>query len=130
MNDKELDGIHSYLNTKLCTRLFVSEGEEDGSATVYLDESIVGNVERIEDEGEVEYQFEMKISAEKYPDSQSLESYLCAALNPQIRFQGEEDDHAQIYIQKEFIGLVYKNVGQWQDEHQLQIPILPEDFPE
>ncbi len=129
MNDKELDGIHGYLSTKLCTRLFVSESEEEDSATVYLDESIVGNVERIEDEGEVEYQFEMKISAEKYPDSQSLESYLCAALNPRIRFQGEEDEHAQIYIQEEFIGLIYKNVGQWQDEHQLQIPILPEDFP-
>ena len=128
MNDKELDGIHGYLSTKLSTRVFVTESEEVNSATVYLDESVIGTVARIEDEGEVEYQFEMQVSAEKYPDTHSLESYLCAALNSKIRIQGEEDDHMQIYINDEFIGLLYKNVGQWQDQHQLQIPILPEDF--
>ena len=130
MNDKELDGIHGYLSTKLCTRLFVSECEEENSAVVYLDESVIGNITRIIDESEPEYHFEMKVSAEEFPDSNSLENHLCKILNSKIRLQSEEEEHMHIYIDDEFVGLLYKSAGQWQDDHLLQIPILPEDFPE
>lgn len=130
MTDEELDGVHGYLSTKLSTKIFVSESEEADSAVVYLEETELGRITRIEDEGEVEYQFEVRVSAEKYPDSLRLESHLCQKINSKIRLQSEEDEHMHICIDGEFIGLVYKAVGDFQDEHLLQIPILPEDFPE
>lgn len=59
-----------------------------------------------------------------------VEKYLKAKLNPNLRLvsRGKTDDSVEVFLEEEFIALLYKDVDEGETAYQFQMTVLEEDL--
>ncbi len=63
-------------------------------------------------------------------ETQRLEAYLKEKFNPKFRLVAREktDDSVEVYLDTEFVAVVYKDVDEGETSYQFQMSILSEDL--
>jgi len=80
---------------------------KDDSAELFIGDEAIGLISRIEEEGELSYDFSMKI----HTDADQLQTYMRDrfALNSiEVRQRANKDDSAELYIGDEFVGVLFE----------------------
>lgn len=80
----------------------------DDKAEFFIGDDAVGELFRDTEEGELSYDFSMKIET----DADKLQHYLQSRLNTpsiEVRQRTNKDDSAEVYIEDEFIGVLFED---------------------
>ncbi|MGH1352797.1 MAG: DUF3126 family protein [Methyloligellaceae bacterium] len=130
MEKLEIERVENYLK-KMTQRDNIELRQLPGdTAEVFLGDELIATVLRDEEDGDLSYQFQMKIDA---PDIAKTETYLKDLFqrdNVDVRQLPKKDDTAEVYLGEEFIATLYNDLENGKIMHQFQMCILDFDLDE
>lgn len=118
MNDSEIQRLEPYFQHRFHSEtLFLKPVPDKPAAGVFKGERFLGIVTRDEDEGEVSYDFVMRLDGEEERMTQweltRLQQVMSEVLNDpkvEVRRRAQKDDSAEVYSDDEFLGVLFLNV--------------------
>lgn len=129
MSPTELTRLEAYLRDRFSDPdLAVRSDAGTGRVTVFMGGEVAGYLLRDEDEGEVSYDFSMKLD-----DHGDMEAFLKAKLKNEainLRSRPNKEDSAEVYSGEEFVAVLFKDDEDGEVTYDFNMAILDIDLEE